>query len=338
MTIRAFICGCSGLELTADERRFMAETTPWGLILFRRNIGHPEQVAALTRQFRETVGRDDAPVLIDQEGGRVQRMGPPHWPVYPPAAAFGRLPVSLERQADLARLSARLMGEDLRACGIDVDCLPVLDVPAEGGHLVIGDRAYADDPQRVIALARAATEGLMQAGVAPVMKHVPGHGRAGADSHLELPRVAASREALAAADFVPFRALSDLPMAMTAHVVYEAIDPVIPATTSRVVIQDVIRGEIGFDGLLMSDDLSMKALSGTFTDKCRALFAAGVDVALHCNGLLDEGREVAAASPVLSGDAARRAERALSVIRRPEALRDPVDARAELESALAMTT
>ena len=254
------------------------------MILFRRNIDNPAQVSALTQSFRDIVGRADAPVLIDQEGGRVQRMAAPNWPAYAAAARFNRLDLPLDRKAELARLSARLMAEDLRACGVDVDCLPVLDVPAPGGHSVIGDRAYADDPATVAVLAAAVCEGLMQAGVLPVMKHVPGHGRAGADSHFELPRVSASREELEASDFAPFRALSGLPMAMTAHVVYEALDPENPATTSRIVVQKIIRGAIGFDGLLMSDDLSMKALSGSFTEKCRALFAAGVDIALHCNG------------------------------------------------------
>ncbi len=314
----------------------MGETRPWGLILFKRNIESPAQVAALTASFREIVGRADAPVLVDQEGGRVQRLTAPNWPAYPAAARFGRLPLPDDRQAELVRLSARLMGQDLRACGIDVDCLPVLDVPAPGGHSVIGDRAYGDDPARVATLGAAAAQGLLQAGVLPVMKHVPGHGRAGADSHLELPRVEASLAALEKADFVPFRALAHLPMAMTAHVVYTALDPSAPATTSRKVVQEIIRGAIGFDGLLMSDDVSMKALAGSFTARCEALFAAGVDMALHCNGNLDEAREVAAASPVLDGRAAERAAAALCLIANPSSLMDPVDARAELHSALAM--
>ena len=340
MSIRAFICGCAGFEFSEDERRFIAEASPWGLILFRRNVESPAQVAALTRSFREIVGRADAPVLVDQEGGRVQRLGPPHWPAYPAAARFDRLPVSQDRKTELARLSARLMGEDLRACGIDVDCLPVLDVPAPGGHSVIGDRAYGLTPETVARLGAAVAEGLMQARVLPVMKHVPGHGRAGADSHFELPRVSASLADLEASDFAPFRALSHLPMAMTAHVVYEALDPSGPATTSRKVVQEIIRGAIGFDGLLMSDDLSMKALSGSFTQRCAALFGAGVDMALHCNGVLSEASEVAQASPFLSGKAEERAQKALALIASPKgvavAALSPVDARAELESALAM--
>lgn len=337
MNTRAFICGCTGLEFSDDERRFLAQSRPWGLILFKRNIDHPVQVAALTREFREIVGRANAPVLVDQEGGRVQRLAAPHWPAYAAAARFERMNASPERKAELVRLSAQLMGQDLRACGIDVDCLPVLDVPAPGGHSVIGDRAYAPDPGMVTLLGGAAAEGLMLAGVLPVMKHVPGHGRAGADSHHELPRVEASLAELERADFVPFRALAHLPMAMTAHVVYTALDPERPATTSRKVVQEIIRGSIGFDGLLMSDDLSMKALSGSFTERCEALFSAGVDMALHCNGTLSEARQVAAASPILDGKARYRAEAALARIAGPAVLTVPVDARAELESALAMT-
>ncbi|MDB5641923.1 MAG: beta-N-acetylhexosaminidase [Hyphomicrobiales bacterium] len=335
---RAFICGVSGLVLTDEERRFLADSAPWGLILFKRNVSDQAQLLALTTEFREIVGRADAPVLVDQEGGRVQRLGPPVWPAYPAAARFDALTHSDDEKADFVRLSARLIGQDLRACGIDVDCLPVLDVPAPGGHNVIGDRAYAADPAQVARLGGAAAEGLMLAGVLPVMKHVPGHGRAGADSHLELPRVDASLAELERADFVPFRALAHLPMAMTAHVVYTALDPTGPATTSRKVVQEIIRRAIGFDGLLMSDDLSMKALSGSFTDRTTALFAAGADMALHCNGDLTEARQVAAASPELDGRAAERAAAALALIAPAPKPFDPVDARAKLQSALAMTS
>jgi beta-N-acetylhexosaminidase len=333
---KAFICGVSSVTLTDDERDFLRVHQPWGLILFKRNVQSPNQISALTKEFREIVGRADAPVLIDQEGGRVQRMGLPVWPKYPPAARFNALSVSTQRKAELVRLSAHLMGLDLRACGINVDCLPVLDVPAPGGHNVIGDRAYAEDPERVALLGAAAAEGLMQAGVLPVMKHVPGHGRAGADSHLELPRVDATMKELEAADFVPFQKLAHLPMAMTAHVVYSAIDPTGPATTSRKVVQEIIRQAIGFDGLLMSDDLSMKALSGSFAERTQALFSAGVDMALHCNGQLDEALPVAEASPRLDGKAAERAAKALSRLNEANPQIDPVDARAEVHSALAM--
>jgi beta-N-acetylhexosaminidase len=290
----------------------------------------------LVASFRDITGRADAPVLIDQEGGRVQRMGPPQWPKYPPAALFGA--VCKSRPDDgiaLAGLAARLMAEDLAEVGINVDCLPVLDVPAPGGHQVIGDRAYASDPQQVAAYGRAVAEAMIAGGVLPVIKHIPGHGRALADSHLELPRVSASRAELEAADFVPFALLRDLPLAMSAHVVYEAIDPDRPGTTSSTVIGQVIRGKIGFDGLLMTDDLSMKALSGSFAERTAAAFAAGVDMALHCNGDLDEAAEVATVTPYLVGRAAERATAALARLKVPRKEFDLVDARNRLELALA---
>ncbi len=333
---KAFICGCLGLALNADERAFLAAQQPWGFILFRRNIDTPAQVAALVQSFREIVGRADAPVLIDQEGGRVQRMGPPYWPKYPAAARFGALADrELADQVDLARLSARLMADDLAQAGINVDCLPVLDVPAPGGHNVIGDRAYGNDPAIVARFGRAVAEGLMMGGVLPVMKHVPGHGRAGADSHLELPIVHADRASLEANDFAPFRALRDLPMAMTAHVVYTALDPGGPATTSAIVVREVIRGSIGFKGLLMSDDMSMQALAGGFAEKAAATFAAGVDIALHCNGVLAEASGVASVSPVLSGRSLERAVAALKRLTDPASGFDSVDARARIDLALA---
>jgi beta-N-acetylhexosaminidase len=338
MKTRAFIAGCSGLELTPDEAAFFKEAAPWGFILFRRNIDHPEQVRALCASLREAVGREEAPILIDQEGGRVQRMGPPHWPKYPSGATYGALHANDPLvQRELARLGARLIAHDLRSVGVTVDCLPVLDVPSPGAHDVIGDRAYGKTPEKVAILGRAAAEGLMAGGVLPVVKHIPGHGRAGADSHLALPVVEASRAELERHDFAPFRMLTDMPLAMTAHVVYTALDPERPATTSPVVIQDIIRGHIGYDGLLMTDDLSMKALSGSFREKTEAAFAAGCDMALHCNGQMEEMSAVAEASPLLEGEALRRAEAALARIRHePEPL-DPVDARARLDAALAMT-
>lgn len=336
MNTRAFIAGCSGLELTPDEAAFFKEAAPWGFILFRRNVETPEQVRALCAALREAVGRSDAPILIDQEGGRVQRMGPPQWPKYPPAQVFGRLHTGNPfAQRELARLGARLIAHDLRAVGVTVDCLPVLDVPSPGAHDIIGDRAYGATPGQVAVLGRAAAEGLLAGSVLPVIKHMPGHGRAGADSHLALPVVDASREDLEKHDFVPFRMLTDMPLAMTAHVVYSALDPERPATTSRTVIQEIIRGHIGYDGLLMTDDLSMHALSGSFRDRAEAAFAAGCDMALHCNGDMDEMKAVAEAAPVLDGAARRRAEAALArIAHEPEPL-DPVDARARFDAALA---
>lgn len=319
MTVRAFIAGCSGPALTAAERAFFAETQPWGFILFRRNIEDRAQTARLTSELRASVGRR-APILIDQEGGRVQRMRPPHWPAYPSARWFGSSNDPLMGAA-LARLGARLMAHDLREVGVDVDCLPVLDAPVAGADAVIGDRAYALDPDAVARLGRAAAEGLLAGGVLPVIKHMPGHGRAMADSHLALPRVTAPRAELSEHDFRPFRHLADMPLAMTAHVVFEAIDPDQPATTSRRVFRDVIRGEIGYQGLVMTDDLSMKALSGHYGDRAAAAYAAGCDMILHCNGVMEEMQEVAAAARPLSGRARMRANAALARIRHePEPL------------------
>ncbi len=313
MTARAFITGMAGPAIGPEEVRFFKEARPWGLILFKRNIETPAQVKSITAHFREIVGWN-APVLVDQEGGRVQRLGPPHWPVYPPGAAYAALyETDPALGLEAARLGGRLIAEDLVALGIDVDCLPVADVPVAGADRVIGDRAFGDTPEQVAALAGAQAAGLMDAGVLPVVKHLPGHGRATADSHLKLPVVDADRATLEATDFAAFRPLSRLPLGMTAHVVFSAIDAAQPATTSAIMIGDVIRGSIGFEGLLMSDDVSMGALSGTLSERSRASLAAGCDLVLHCNGNLDEMREVAAATPKLGGEAAVRAERALAL-------------------------
>ena len=332
MTARAFIVGCRGLALDEAERAFLRAARPWGLILFRRNCAEPGQVRALVASFRDLLGRD-APVLIDQEGGRVQRLGPPHWRAFPAARRFGEVH---ERDAGtglrLARLGARLIAADLADLGITVDCLPLLDLGRPETHAVIGDRAYAAEPDSVARLGRAVCDGLMEGGVLPVIKHIPGHGRATADSHEALPVVTASRQELEA-DFAPFRSLKDMPLAMTAHVLYTALDHRV-ATASPVVIRDVIRDDIGFDGLVMSDDLSMRALEGGFRERTRAVFAAGCDLALHCNGRLDEMEAVAAETPVLEGRALKRAETALARRAAP----GPFDAEAawrELESGLA---
>jgi beta-N-acetylhexosaminidase len=334
--IKAFIAGCQRHVLDDAELEFFARENPWGLILFKRNIVDRQQVEDLVERFRRAVDRADAPVLIDQEGGRVQRMSPPNWTKYPPAAAFAKACGGDHRTgAELAGLCARLMANDLTEVGINVDCLPVLDVPAPSGHEVIGDRAYAADPETVARYGRAVADAMLASCVLPVIKHIPGHGRALADSHLELPRVSASRAELSAVDFVPFKRLRDLPAAMTAHVVYEAIDPERPGTTSPIVIGEIIRGEIGFDGLLMTDDLSMKALSGSFAERASAAFAAGVDLALHCNGDLDEAAEVASVTPHLVGRAAERATAALARLSIPRQEFDLVDARLRVEMALA---
>jgi len=316
---KALIVGVAGKVLGNEETAFLRGERPWGFILFSRNIGEADQVRDLIAALRDCVGRPGAPVFVDQEGGRVQRLRPPLAPSYPPAAALGAL-YGRDRQAGLraAWLMSRLHAFDLASLGFNADCLPVLDVPVEGAHDVIGDRAYGGDPETVAVLGRAAAEGLLAGGVLPVIKHIPGHGRAGADSHLSLPRVDAALADLRRHDFAPFRALNDMPMAMTAHVVYAAIDSQHPATTSRRVIDEVIRGEIGFDGLLMSDDVSMQALSGDFAARTDAILAAGCDVVLHCNGVMDEMRAVAERAPVLSGKARERAERAVAKLQAPD--------------------
>lgn len=334
MSRLAAILGCQGHTLTKAEVAFFRDVRPWGFILFRRNIDTPDQVRALTAALREAVDDPRAPILIDQEGGRVQRLGPPHWPKYPPGRAYGDLPTNdpLVRR-EVTRLGARLMAHDLLELGINVDCLPVLDVPSPDGHEIIGDRAYGQDVETVAALGRAAAEGLIAGGVLPVIKHIPGHGRAMADSHMELPVVGASYEELDARDFAPFRVLSDMPMAMTAHVVYTAIDAKRPSTTSKTVIRDVTRGAIGFDGLLMTDDLSMKALKGGFKARARAARAAGCDVVLHCNGDMDEMQAVAEGCGKLKGHARRRADAAMARLARVPEPFDVEQGRARLSAA-----
>src|SRR5258708_2950704 len=254
MAARAFITGVSGFTLTADQRDFIRAERPWGFILFKRNIETPAQVTALVAELRNAAGAPDAPILIDQEGGRVQRLGPPHWPVYPPGAVFGALyDTDSALGLTAARLSARLIAADLADLGITVDCLPLADVPVAGADAVIGNRAYGTEPGKVAAIARAVTDGLEQGGILPVLKHIPGHGRATADTHFRLPEVDTSKTELERTDFAAFQPLADLPMAMTAHAVFSAVDPVHPATTSATIIRRVIRGVIGFPGLLLSD-------------------------------------------------------------------------------------
>jgi beta-N-acetylhexosaminidase len=336
MTARSFITGLEKTVVTADEKAFLRDADPWGFILFARNIDDPDQVRRLIADLRETLGRN-APVLIDQEGGRVQRLRPPHWPSYPPGAAYGQL-YDRDRGAGLAaaRMGARLIAADLAALGIDVDCLPLADLPVAGADAVIGDRAYGETPAKVSALAGAAAEGLRRGGVLPVLKHIPGHGRATADSHANLPVVDANRATLECTDFAAFRPLAGLPMAMTAHVVFTAIDPVAPATTSATMVRQVIRGEIGFGGLLMSDDISMGALSGSIGERSRAAIAAGCDVVLHCNGRLDEMKAVAAEAPGLAGQPAQRAAAALAARTAPDDI-DLAATRAEFATLMGGT-
>jgi beta-N-acetylhexosaminidase len=315
----AAIFGCASLTLSDQERRLFEACDPLGFILFARNLEAPEQVRALVAAMRESVGRE-APVLIDQEGGRVARLGPPHWREAPAAARFGEL-AKLDRfvAAEAAALNSRLLADELAALGIDVDCLPVLDVPAAGADAIIGDRAYGDTPEVVAMLGRAACGGLLAGGVLPVIKHIPGHGRAGADSHLALPVVATPLAELEKTDFAPFRALADMPLAMTAHVVYADIDRARPATLSPTVIGQVIRGAIGFDGLLMSDDIGMGALSGPVAERGEAALAAGCDVVLHCNGEFDEMQAIAKGLPRLDAAGDERLAKALAAKRSPQA-------------------
>ena len=331
---RAVIFGCSGQELTAQEAEFFAAANPVGFILFARNCETPDQLRNLTGQLRDCIKSENAPILIDQEGGRVARLRPPHWRQAPAAKAFADLAArNMDEALEALSLNVRLIGQELRELGINVDCLPVLDIPQADADLVIGDRAYGTEPKQVAALGRVACEALLQEGVLPVIKHIPGHGRATVDSHEFLPRVEAKLAELSALDFVPFQALADMPLAMTAHIVYEAIDADRPATTSPRVVQEIIRGEIGFDGLLMSDDLSMQALAGSFAERTMATLEAGCDLVLHCNGEMTEMQEVAKAVSDLSAEAEEKMTKTLSLIERFETV-DKTAALARLDELL----
>lgn len=313
-TPRAMILGCAGLRLSSDEKRFLQDARPWGAILFARNIETPGQVRALIDDWRACTGRD-LPILIDQEGGRVQRLGPPHWRAWPPALEQGQ---TARDPARAMYLRGRLIAADLDALGITVNCAPLADIARPDTHPVLRNRCYADTASRVVVLARAMAQGLCDGGVLPVVKHMPGHGRATLDSHCAMPVVRDSADALRAQDFVPFAALHDLPFAMSAHVVFAAFDGANPATTSSAMIR-LVRDEIGFDGALMTDDLSMQALSGDLAARAQSALAAGCDLVLHCNGALEEMQQVAAACPALVGAARTRCERALALRRPPRA-------------------
>ena len=300
----AVIFGCSGHEVTPDEAALFRVVNPLGFILFGRNCETPDQVVRLVTQLRDTVDRADAPVLIDQEGGSVRRLGPPHWDDVPPAALFGAIyQDDPKRAGQAAKLAGRLIAAQLAPLGISVTCAPVLDVSFPETTAAIGDRAFATDPSVIIELARVFCDGLSAGGVLPVAKHMPGHGRATVDSHIDAPRVSATAEELRATDFVPFSALTDLPLGMTAHVVFDAFDRDNVATVSRTVIGDIIRGELGFSGFLMTDDIVMGALSGDLAARCEAALAAGCDAILHCSGEIDEMQEVSAVVPPLTKDA-----------------------------------
>jgi beta-N-acetylhexosaminidase len=307
MGARAVIFGLAGPELLAPERAFFADSAPWGFVLFARNVESPAQLSRLTADLRDATGRD-VPVLIDQEGGRVARLRPPHWRRWQPVLRLFD-GADEEKALEATRLRYRIIAGELVAVGIDVDCVPLLDVPVPGAHEVIGERALGHEADAVARRGRAVGEGLRAGGVLPVIKHLPGHGRAAVDSHHQAPRVATPRATLEAVDFAAFRPLADEALGMTAHVVFEAIDRSHCATLSPAVIA-AIRREIGFDGLLMTDDLSMNALPGTVVERTTGALAAGCDVILHCNGDLAEMREIAAHTPLLAGHAARRAARA----------------------------
>lgn len=315
MAPRPLILGCLEPTLGERERAFFAEADPYGFILFKRNCETPDQVAALTGALRDCVGRPDAPVLVDQEGGRVQRLGPPHWRPMPAAARFGRLASrDLGAGREAVALNARLLGDELAASGFSADCAPVLDLSFPETHEVIGDRAFGTSPALVADLGRVFCDGLAAAGVLPIVKHMPGHGRATVDSHLELPRVSAGRADLEASDFAAFRALADAPWAMTAHIVFEAIDPDRPATVSPRVIEQVIRGFIGFEGVIVSDDLSMEALCGSLGARARAALAAGCDLALHCNGDPGQMTELVGTVGDIPADSEERLARAAAKV------------------------
>jgi beta-N-acetylhexosaminidase len=324
---RAVILGCLGPRLGPEEAAFFREADPWGFILFARNAGTPAELRALTDALRAAVGRD-APVLIDQEGGRVARLRPPHWRGWESPRAFAR---SFRSEADLLRglwLRYRMIAAELRAVGIDVNCVPMLDVPVPGTHPIIADRALGTSAAEIALRGREVAAGLLAGGVLPVMKHLPGHGRTGTDSHEGLPQVVATAGELDAADFLPFLHLRDLPLAMTAHVVFTAIDPERPATLSPAVVR-TIRERIGFDGALMTDDLSMGALSGSHGERARAALAAGCDLVLHCNGLREEMEGVLVEVPRLAGRSLARVARA-EALRRPAPAFDPAAAEAAL--------
>ena len=332
---KALVLGCRGLVLEADERRFFSEVQPLGFILFGRNCATPVQLRALVADLKASVGHATVPILIDQEGGRVCRLPASHWRVPPPAARFGALARTDAAAASQAVwLNARLLAGELLDLGITVDCAPVLDLPTSHADPIIGDRAFGGDGEQAAVLGRAMCEGFLAGGVLPVVKHIPGHGRATVDSHKGLPEVAAEGRELAATDFLPFRALADMPLAMTAHIVYRAFDPKTPATLSKTVVQEVVRGQIGFDGLLLTDDISMQALEGGLADRARAALGAGCDLVLHCNGSLEEMAVLATAVGSLTSDAQARFARAEAMRTEARTDADMDDVRARLAECL----
>ncbi len=328
------IFGCAGLTLSADEQAFFQEANPLGFILFARNCGEPNQVKILIETLRASVGRTDAPVLIDQEGGRVARLTPPHWRAAPAPARFAEIAEqSPERAIQAAKLNAHLMAAELITLGITVNCTPVIDLPQPGADPIIGDRALGHEPEIVTLLGRAVCEGMMDGGVIPVIKHIPGHGRAPADSHKSLPVVETGIDELKATDFMPFRALRDMPWAMTAHVLYPSIDSTAPATTSKIIIGDIIRGVIDYQGVLVSDDLSMEALSGDMKTRTTASLDAGCDLVLHCNGKRAEMESIMKVCGVLRSATVQRLRQAEQSRKTPVMI-DPAEAEAHLNQLM----
>lgn len=334
---QAVIYGCAGPRLSAEEKQFFRTANPFGFILFARNVETPEQLRTLTGDLRESVGRADAPILIDQEGGRVRRMRPPVWEEYPSMRPFGDLwRRDPQEAARLLRLNTLLLAADLRDAGISVNCTPVLDVPVEGAHDVIGNRAFSTDPACVSALGRVAYDACLEGQILPVIKHLPGHGRSHVDSHHTLPVVDTPLADLRRSDFLPFRDLKDAVFGMTAHIVFPSIDGDVPATQSATVIRDIIRAELGFTGILMTDDLSMKALKGDFTSRARIALDAGCDLVLHCNGDMAEMTAVADGMQAMTPAcwAQWQAAQALLPAAAPDL--DPQEARREIARGLGL--
>lgn len=334
--MQAAIYGIEGLELSAGERAFFRDSRPAGYILFARNIADRAQLRALTDSLRDLEGHDQVPILIDQEGGRVARMRPPEWQSFPPGEAFDRLyRIAPSSAIEAARVNARALALMLAECGINVDCLPMLDVRQPGADDIVGDRALGSEPMQVASLGKAILDGLGSAGVLGVIKHIPGHGRALADSHKELPVVTDDEDALAI-DMEPFERLRDAPMGMTSHLLYTAWDAERPASQSPFVINEIIRGRIGFDGFLMSDDIGMEALAGDHGQRAAACVAAGCDVALHCDGKMDNMVKVAAAVPSLSPEGEARLSRAMAATFTSDDDIDFAEAVAKRDSLLAL--
>jgi len=334
--MQAAIYGLAGTELTPDEAAFFADSRPAGYILFKRNIETREQLRRLTDALRDVEGHDEVPILIDQEGGRVARMRPPEWQAFPPGEAFDRLYQMAPSSAiEAARVNARALGLMLNDVGINVDCLPMLDVRQPGASDIVGDRALGSEPMQVAALGKAILEGLKSAGVLGVIKHIPGHGRALVDSHHELPHVDASDEELSV-DIEPFERLRDAAMGMTSHLLYKQWDAERPASQSPFVIQDIIRQRIGFDGFLMSDDIGMEALAGDHGQRAAACVAAGCDVALHCDGKMENMLLVANAVPEISAEGEARLSRAMAMRFTPDDEMDFAEAVAKRDALLAL--